>query len=138
MSLLDYEDYYINNNEAKENINELGNSYVLILSKIVRIISQEKTDPGKTLLVYMSNSCLKQVLRRESQTFNRSFERMFARLVFDFGDMVIPKKKDIEKVFGKLELKDLVRLIIHFVDFKNIFQEEYSHFIINKEFKPTD
>ena len=111
---------------------------MLILSKIVRIISQEKTDPGKTLLVYMSNSCLKQVLRRESQTFNRSFERMFARLVFDFGDMVIPKKKDIEKVFGKLELKDLVRLIIHFVDFKNIFQEEYSHFIINKEFKPTD
>ena len=116
----------------------MGNSYVLVLNRIVRIISQEKTDAGKTLMVYMSNNCFKQVLLRESQTFNRSFERMFARLVFDLGGMVIPQKRDFEKVFGKLDLKDLVRLIIHFVDFKNIFQQEYSDFITNKEFQPTE
>ena len=107
---------------------------MLVLNRIVRIIAQEKTEAGKTLIVYMANSCLKQVLLRESQTFNRSFERIFARLVFDWGRMAVPKKKDFEKVFGKLELKDLVRLIIHFVDFKNIFQQEYSNFITNKEF----
>ena len=37
------------------------------------------------------------------------------------------------EVFGKLDLKDLVRLSIHFVDSKNIFQKEHNNFTTNKE-----
>jgi hypothetical protein len=131
--LLSYEIYYLNNNEAKEDVNEIGNYYTLLLNKVITVISKEEKARG--IYKKMMVECWKELAGRTSQTFNRSFERLFARLTFEFFEHSLPTKEQLAGLLGNIDGATIRKLINSFVDFKILFHEEYQSLITGKDAK---
>ena len=80
----------------------------------------------------MVNECWRQIRERTSQTFNRSFERSFTRLVLEIFRGQFPTRSEFVDLLGDCESETLIKLILHYVDFKILFHEEYTSLITTK------
>ena len=60
--LLNFEQYYLYNNEARDEVYELGSSYALLFNKIIRVMVAGSS--CKNLFIKMASCCFTEIRKR--------------------------------------------------------------------------
>jgi hypothetical protein len=71
----------------------MGLYYTVLLEKVIPIIA--KSPGNRSFLYELLKECYSLISRRETQTFNRVFERLFASLAFELFHHSLPTRQQL-------------------------------------------